>query len=240
MEKAIATNIVEYLSLIKGFGDLQMYRGQGNISWPVMPSLARRVNQFKNCGWDFESWMDVEEHLLDDFRRLSAPWLNFTPQDRFEWLVLAQHHGLPTVLLDMTTNPLKALFFAVENQEHDSFDGVVYGVDPYLGWYTSTSEISTDDEFVFFYSKHINPRIVCQEACFIAFKFPAKLTPFPPLTTDNDGTSDPNSWLDAVLIPKSAKPSLRKELTKLGVTHQSMFPGLDGISKTIQRSLGWN
>jgi hypothetical protein len=39
-----------------------------------------------------------------------------------------------------------------------------------------------------------------------------------------------------ILIPKGAKAILRQELRKLGITHQSLFPGLDGIAKSIINS----
>src|ERR1035437_4566385 len=109
----------------------------------------------------------------------------------------------------MITNPLKALFFAVENPEHDCFDEVVYGFEPYMGWFTSTTDaLKGDDDLICFYPKHINPRIVSQEACFVAFKFPKELQPFAPLTVYNDNTEDPNAWLEQIDIPKAAKPQL--------------------------------
>jgi len=233
------TNIVTFLSAVEELGDRQMFRGQGDIAWPVIPTLARRHADLADCGWHFDQWGEVEEHLLDEFKRLSAPWLNFAPQDRFEWLVIAQHHGLSTVLLDMTSNPLKALFFSVENPDHDPVDGVVYGFDPPFGWYTSTANIKVDEDLTCFYAKHINPRIVSQEACFIAFKNPTKLSPFAPLTAFDEGSDDPNGWLDEIRIPQKSKPKLRRELAKMGITHQTMFPGLDGIATTIRRSLQW-
>lgn len=245
-EELVVTSITNYLIAVENSWDTQMYRGQGNCDWPVIPSLARKVNEFKGCGWHFDSWANVEDHLLTEFKRLTAPWLNSIPQDRYEWLVLAQHHGVPTVLLDMTTNPLKALFFAVENPQHDDVDGAVYPFEP-PSWFTSTSDIcadsyADDDKFVCFYPKHINPRLVSQEACFVAFKFPENLEPFSALTVwDGDSEDeDTNAWLQKIVIPKEAKPRLRKELTKMGITHQTMFPGIDGVATTIRRSLGWN
>ena len=240
METEQADSIVKFLALMDELGERQMFRGQGNALWPVIPSLARKVNQFKDCGWAFGEWNEVEEHLLDEFKRLSSPWIAYSPADKLDWLVLAQHHGLPTVLLDMTTNPLKALFFAVENPDHDEFDGVVYGFDPILGWYQSTSHIKDlEEDHICFYPNHINPRLVSQEACFIAFKKPEEMRDFTPLTKIDERNDDPNSWLDEIVIPKSAKPRLRIELAKLGITHQTLFPGLDGIATTIRRNFKW-
>ena len=47
--------------------------------------------------------------------------------------LLAQHHGLPTRLLDWTTNPLAALYFAVSGGEkHQEKDGALFAVNPRL------------------------------------------------------------------------------------------------------------
>lgn len=65
----------------------------------------------------------IEMKIMMEFKRLSMPVLDTKPETDWEWLFLAQHYGLPTRLLDWSTNPLVALYFAVEN--HDDKDGVV-------------------------------------------------------------------------------------------------------------------
>jgi hypothetical protein len=233
----IVTSIVEFLTVLRGLPSKQFLRGQGNVTWPVLPSLARQEN---TLGWHCENWQDVEDLLLDDFKRLSAPWISIIPQDRFEWLMLAQHHGLTTVLLDWTTNPLKALFFAVEDPSHDNFDGAVFGYEPHMGWFTSTEHLKDcKDDLICFYPKHINQRLVSQEACFVAFNFPEKRKPFKPLTVFREGSEDYNALLDQIIIPATSKNVLRAELALMGITHQTIFPGLDGIATTIRRKLGW-
>ena len=46
--------------------------------------------------------------------------------NKFDTLVKMQHFGLPTRLLDMTTNPLVALYFACENENEMASDSIVY------------------------------------------------------------------------------------------------------------------
>lgn len=78
------------------------YRGHADESWELKPSIFRKPNGV------------VKEHQL--FRDMVA----YTPQSfsecnsALDYLVQMQHYELPTRLLDVSTNPLVALYFACE------------------------------------------------------------------------------------------------------------------------------
>jgi hypothetical protein len=232
-----AVELLDKLQLPNG---LHIYRGQGKRGrWLLHPSIARLPSDFLN---GYDSWDGVQDNFLSNFKRLSLPYLETKPQNDIEWLILARHYGIPTNILDWTTNPLKALFFAVENLEQDKFDGVVWNLEV-SGYYKDRdltelikSKRGKKGFLVCYLPPHDNPRVVAQESILTFFPFPNSYKPIPPLENRKNYKKDIIT-LEEFVIPKENKEICRKELLNLGISHMSLFPDLEGVAKTILREL---
>lgn len=87
------------------------YRGQSDKSFGLIPSIYREKLLIQNENRIFR---DIIAQSPADFKGCTST---------FEKLVKMQHYSLPTRLLDITTNPLVALYFACEN---DAVDGKLF------------------------------------------------------------------------------------------------------------------
>jgi hypothetical protein len=115
-EQLFAGSWQEYLGR---FRSAWVFRGMTDAGYDLSTSLARRGGQVS---------AQLEQSMLRSFRRYAyRPDLGQSPI--WNWLALAQHHGLSTRLLDWTYSPLVAAHYTTENSRRFDVDGVIWTVD---------------------------------------------------------------------------------------------------------------
>lgn len=206
-----------------------MFRGQSR-DWPLLPSIGR----FSCRGYD--NWRVFHQRVIERFLRAGAPYFASSPSSDVEGWVTAQHHGLPTRLLDTALNPLKAMHFAVSDPREDQYDGVLWLFE-YNGWREDLDEKYRefwDAEITPFLPAQIHPRLTAQEGAFICYPLPDNVDPLPSLD------QLPSSYRRAddirchkFIIPASSKGRMRIEIRMLGARNSLLFPDLDGVAREI-------
>ena len=110
------SNIEEYLKWVKKYEDMKVcFRGQADENWKLLPSVFRKCpqnNQYPN-----------EYRLFNHSKNVAWRYLQHC-KTNLDKMVVLQHYRLKTRLLDLTFNPLVALYFACA-EEMDT-KGAVY------------------------------------------------------------------------------------------------------------------
>ena len=118
MREITLKSVVGFHEHVQSYGRQSIiYRGVSNKDYELIPKIGRlglRGDQLKRS----------ERMLIERFKREALPHLDFQPIDDWDWISVAQHHGVPTRLLDWSHSALVAAFFAVEDTR--DFDAAVY------------------------------------------------------------------------------------------------------------------
>jgi hypothetical protein len=231
--------------------DPGVYRGSAHVEWPLLTSLDRLGGIHPP-----HTKRGLEEHILRNFIRYSRPYFP-TPRNEWELLVAAQHHGLPTRLLDWTYSPLVAAHFATL-RPHDA-DRVVWRLDwqkVHRRFGFSELALLTDDlralqhdpaaeDFtpwelmrddgkrkpfaVLVEPPTLDVRIATQSAVFTISSDTSR---------SFDAFLDEYDLLDALtkyVIPENDVSRVRDQLDMSTIDERRLFPDLDGVAAQMRR-----
>lgn len=202
-----------------------LFRGQRQ-DYSLLPKLARL-----DLNGDIKN---VERLMLDEFRRACLPLAEFQPENNWDLLALAQHHGLPTRLLDWTYSALIALWFAVQKEPKVKESGVVWVLNPTTSDFRDTQlqdDPLSNKVTKIFRSRVVSKRISAQSGAFTIHK----------INSGGKGIvkfENHRQFKDKLIkieIPACSFAGLRRSLILMGINYSTVFPDIDGLCQHLER-----
>lgn len=228
------------------------YRGISDASYELANGLSRLGKPYSK----------IEENLLKQFQKYAH--LHIAERDtEWHWLSIAQHHGLPTRLLDWTYSPPIALHFATNELEKYDTDGCIWKVN-----YSEVHDLLPRQQATIL--EELGAKIFSIDALVESISDLKSLSElgkpdnevavfFEPPAIDKriinqfayfSAMSDPfmkmDEWLETkyvskrvtakkIIIPKELKWEVRDKLDQSNINERVLMPDLDGLSAWLKR-----
>jgi hypothetical protein len=237
---------------IRRFRSTFAYRGVSVESYSLANSLSRMGS----------SYPTMERNLIKQFKKYAHP--DVVDRDtEWHWLTMAQHHGLPTRLLDWTYSPFVALHFATVELDRYGDDGAVWKVNysdvHSLLQKAQTRSLDTLGARIFsvdalsetisdldaldkLKAKHFDVAVFFEPPSIdqrIVSQFAYFSVLSDPFLSMDDWLNQPtvSGQVSAVkiVIPKALKWEIRDKLDQSNITERVLMPGLDGLCAWLKR-----
>ncbi|MCX8131429.1 MAG: FRG domain-containing protein [Clostridia bacterium] len=235
-----------YRSDINRYRTSFVFRGISDKGYELKTSLERNCKD--NCG--------LENSILRNFikyARLGAE----SEKNIWKVLAIAQHHGLPTRLLDWTYSPFVAMHFATFDTDSFDKDGVIWCINiermhevipgklrtilKRENAYAFTTEmlsekcsnlgdfdtLSDNPFLLFFEPPSLDDRIINQFGLHSVVSNPT-------IIHDEILVNYPD-YYKRLIIPKEIKLEIRDKLDQANINERVLFPGLDGLCTWLAR-----
>jgi hypothetical protein len=199
---------------------LTVFRGQplpGNL----IPNIARKDPTVDTT--------EQEKILLRQLRLMGASLLPDASPSQLDLMVLAQHAGLKTRLLDWTSNPLAALWFACSDQRPG--DVFVYALEADT---LQKDDVYSEDPFAADKTLVFQPRLnnrnaVAQDAWFTLHRYSTSSRRFVSL----DANLDMKGKLTDIPISGDSRGEILRSLDRHGINRRTLFPDLEGLCRYL-------
>ena len=218
--------------------DVAVFRGHGSNSFPLKTSL-HRVGRHRLERYCSETLWDFKGHA----EALLEKRFNISDGEEYSILLgLAQHHGLPTPLLDWTCSPYIAAYFAFADalESLETRPNVthvrIYGLTNYFvnNFTPPNVEIPYISPYLAYLdiSKRNNPRLYAQQGRFLV----TNVADIEHFLCDIQNKKNCSLLIAADVPIKYASEALA-DLQFMGLSAATMFPGLDGVCKMLKHSM---
>ena len=248
------SELIELLFIGSWNADLQRFRspyafrGLESTAHDLSNSLLRLAGQ--------ASIYTLELSLLRNFSKYAHAQPAHGVESVWHWLALAQHHGLPTRLIDWTYSPFVALHFATEDPADYDRDGVVWCVNfieankllpQRLKTILEEEQSQTLTIDVLSQFKTLKAFDSTAREPFVVFIEPPSLdtrilNQFALFSLMSNPSARLDTWLEShpelcrrVMVPAELKWEVRDKLDQANINERTLFPGLDGLSRWLAR-----
>ncbi len=243
--------VQEYRPELKRHRDLHIYRGERNAAFTLSTSLSRNCKSLSR---------QLEMPMIQNFTKYAVLEEPMIEGNVWKQMILGQHHGFPTRLLDWSFSPLMALHFAVSEQDldqMDAHDAVVWRIDVHelhdrlpekyrkIMKKYSTTVFSVDMlreacETPAQYDEDM------QENCMLVIEPPSLdrriISQYSFFSVVPLGMKDIEKFLDVnthktarYVIDKNLRWQIRDFLDHQNITERMVYPGMDGLSQWLGR-----